>query len=245
MEMENLRFFWIALLLTFVLCFTCGCAASPAEVTAFTISVYPDQLKGDSIAGQRCVFLVTIDDEGQVSQAPVSISAAAPGSEVIIYQQDIVEGQVAEVVVIPAQESIGKTIQVTITGIRADLSNEKVVSFAVAEGEDDRQEYAAQLLDKFVAWLEANHPELGITEDTGWTGTMVSPVWLIVSHYLFFSDEWEAHVEWHVMIPPHDWATIDLRHRFDQLSPSYAFKISSLDADNEPVFIDPPESAWR
>jgi hypothetical protein len=188
---------------------------------------------------------VTIDDEGQVSQAPVSISAAAPGSEVIIYQQDIVDGQVAEVVVIPAQESIGKTIQVTITGNRADLSDEKVVSFAVAEGEDDRQEYATQLLDKFVAWLEANHPEIGITEDTGWTGTMVSPVWLIVSHYLFFSDEWEAHVEWHVMIPPHDWAKIDLRHRFDQLAPSYAFEISSLDADNEPVLIDPPESAWR
>jgi hypothetical protein len=52
-------------------------------------------------------------------------------------------------------------------------------------------------------------------------------------------------VEWHVMIPPHDWAKIDLRHRFDQLAPSYAFEISSLDADNEPVLIDPPESAWR
>ena len=93
--------------------------------------------------------------------------------------------------------------------------------------------------------LAENHPELGITEDTAWNGTMVSPVWLIVSHYLFFSDEWEAHIYWHVMIPPHDWAKIDLRHRFDELAPSYAFEISSLDAGSEPIAIEVPETVWR
>ena len=68
----------------------------------FSINVIPEQLNGDSIAGQHCVFLVTITDEGQEGQLPVRISAQSPDSEVVIYQQDIVEGQVAEVVVIPA-----------------------------------------------------------------------------------------------------------------------------------------------
>jgi len=31
---------------------------------------------------------------------------------------------------------------------------------------------------------------------------MVSPQWLVVSHYLFFSEEWEMHVEWHIMVAP-------------------------------------------
>jgi hypothetical protein len=233
------------LLLTLALSLTFGCSASPGEDVAFTINVIPEQLNGESIPGQRVVFLVTIDDEGQAGQSPVRISATAPGSEVVIYHQDIVEGQVAEVVVIPEQASIGKTVEVTITGDRGSLKDEQVVVFSVAEGEDDRQEYATELLDKFVAWLETEHPELGITSDTEWTGTMVSPVWLIVSHYLFFSEEWEAHVEWHIMIPPHDWAKIDLRHRFDELQPSYAFEISSLDAGSEPVPIELPESVWR
>jgi hypothetical protein len=233
------------LLLTLALSLTFGCSASPGEDVAFTINVIPEQLNGESIPGQRVVFLVTIDDEGQAGQSPVRISAIAPGSEVVIYHQDIVEGQVAEVVVIPEQASIGKTVEVTITGDRGSLKDEQVVVFSVAEGEDDRQEYATELLDKFVAWLETEHPELGITSDTEWTGTMVSPVWLIVSHYLFFSEEWEAHVEWHIMIPPHDWAKIDLRHRFDELQPSYAFEISSLDAGSEPVPIELPESVWR
>jgi hypothetical protein len=220
-------------------------SGEPEENTAFHINVIPEQLNGDSIAGQHCVFLVTITYEGQECQLPVRISAKAPGAQVVIYQEDIVEGQVAEVVVIPAPASIGKTIKVTITGTQGSLTDKKVVSFEVAEGEDDRQEYAGELLDRFVSWLATNHPELGIIEDTAWNGTMVSPVWLVVSHYLFFSEEWEVHVSWHIMIPPYDWARIELRHRFDELAPSYAFEISSVNATSEPLPIEVPETVWR
>jgi hypothetical protein len=223
------------------------------ENTAFHINVIPETpelINGEyvfkySIAGQHFVFLVTITDEVQEDQLPVRISAKARGAEVVIYQQDIVEGQVAEVVVIPTPASIGKTIKVTITGKQGKLTDKKVVSFKVVEGEDDRQEYAGELLDKFVSWLATNHPELGITDDTAWNGTMVSPVWLVVSHYLFFSEEWEVHISWHIMIPPYDWAKIDLRHRFDELEPSYAFEISSLNATSEPVPTEVPETVWR
>lgn len=216
-----------------------------SENTAFHINVVPEQLNGDSIAGQHCVFLVTITDVGEKSGLPVTISGEAPGAAVVIHHGDIFAGEVAEAVVIPAQASAGKTVTVTITGSRANSTDRKVFDFAVAEGEDDRQEYAGELLDKFVPWLAENYPELGITVDTAWNGTMVSPVWLVVSHYLFFSDEWEAHISWHVMIPPYDWAKIDLRHRFDELTPSYAFEISSLEAASDPVAIEVPETVWR
>jgi len=220
---------------------------------AFHINVIPEtpeQINGESffkqsIPGQHFVFLVTITDEGEECELPVRISAKAPGAEVVIYQQDIVEGQVAEVVIIPAPASVGTRIEVTITGTRGSASDEKAVSFEVAEGEDDRQEYAEMLLDKFVSWLATNHTELEITDATAWNGTMVSPRWLVVSHYLFFSEEWEAHIEWHIMMPPDDWARIDLRHRFDELAPSYAFEISSVSATSEPIPIEVPETVWR
>jgi len=225
----------------------------PNDNSAFDINVIPEtpRLENEelfymySIAGQHFVFLVTVTDKAEGSDLPVTISGQAPGAQVVIYHGDIFEGEVAEVVVIPASTSVGQIIEVTITGTRGDVTDEKAVSFEVAEGEDDRQEYATELLGKFVSWLATNHPELGITEDTVWDGTMVSPVWLVVSHYLFFSDEWEVHIYWHVMIPPYDWAKIDLRHRFDELAPSYAFEISSLDANSEPVAIEVPETAWR
>jgi hypothetical protein len=223
------------------------------ENTAFHIDVIPEtpvQTDGDSvfkysIAGQHFVFLVTITEEAEGCEVPVTISGKAPGAEVVIYHEDMFEGEVAEVVVIPEAASIGQVIEVTITGTRGAVTDEKVASFEVAEGEDDRQEYATELLDRFVSWLATDHPELGITEDTAWSGTMVSPVWLVVSHYLFFSEEWEAHIEWHIMVPPYDWAKIDLRHRFDELAPSYAFEISSVDASSEPAPMEVPEIVWR
>jgi hypothetical protein len=223
------------------------------ENTAFHINVIPETPTLESkelfykysIAGQHFIFLVTITEEAEECEIPVTISAMAPGAEVVIYYRDICEGEVAEVVVTPEQASIGQAINVTITGTRGSVTDEKVASFEVAEGEDDRQEYAEELLVKFVSWLATNHPELGITEDTVWNGTMVSPVWLVVSHYLFFSEEWELHIEWHIMVPPYDWAKIDLRHRFDALAPSYAFEISSLDANSEPVAIEVPDTVWR
>jgi hypothetical protein len=225
----------------------------PDENSAFHINVIPEtpvQTNGDSvfkysIAGQHFIFLVTITEEAGECELPVTISGEAPGAEVVIYYKDIFEGEVAEVVVIPTPASVGQIIEVTVTGTRGNVTDEKVASFEVAEGEDDRQEYATELLDRFVSWIATNHPELGITEDTAWNGTMVSPVWLVVSHYLFFSGEWELHIEWHIMVPPYDWARIDLRHRFDELAPSYAFEISSVDATSEPVAIEVPETVWR
>jgi len=243
--MKKLLFFFAVILISSTLFMTFSCSGPQDDNIPFSIIVVPEQLNGHSIAGQQCVFLVTIIDEGQTSKIPVDISANASGAEIIIYESDIVAGEVAEVVVIPAQSSSGKSIEVTIIGYRGGLTDEKAVSFEVVEGEDDKGEYAIELRDEFVSWLATNYPELGINANTEWTGTMVSPQWLIVSHYLFFSEEWEMHVEWHIMIPPYDWAKIDLRHRFNEQRPSYAFEISSLDANSEPIPIEVPETIWR
>lgn len=109
--------------------------------------------------------------------------------------------------------------------------------------------YAAEIRDRFVAWLAANHPEFGITNETEWTGTIVRPHVMVVMFYLYFSEEWEMGVSWHVMIPPHDWPRIYLRRRSTEAQPSYAFEISSLEAEEEPKSIDPKdafaESVWR
>jgi len=64
---------------------------------------------------------------------------------------------------------------------------------------------AIEVQDAFIPWLEANHPEFGITAETEWTPTIVRPHFMVVMYYLFFSDEWEMGVRWHVMISPYDY----------------------------------------
>ena len=101
--------------------------------------------------------------------------------------------------------------------------------------------------DRFIPWLAENQPELAIDETTVWQGTIVKPHWLVVSHYLFFGDEWEMHVSWHIMIAPYDWARIELRRRFEETLPSLAFEIPSVSAP-EPTDvnqIEPEGILWR
>ena len=170
----------------------------------------------------------------------------ADGATATVLEPTLAENDdVAEVVVVPDGSSVGGTVDVTITGTRGDVTEKAEVSFDVVEGVDDRFERAEELRDMFIPWLAANHPELGITADTEWQGTMVSPQWLVVSHYLFFSDEWEMHVEWHIMIAPDDWARIDLRRRFVEVAPSEAFEISSVSGGTEPHEYEVPGTIWR
>jgi hypothetical protein len=218
---------------------------SESEQIDFGISVTPLTLNGFSIPGQRCVFLVTIQDTSQSSSSPVTIDAEATNAEVSIENENILQNEVAEVTVVPDTGSEGKTVTVNFTAARGDITKDTTVAFEVIEGMDDRKETAVELKQKFVAWLAETQPELGITDKTEWVGTMVSPQWLVVSHYLFFSDEWEMHIEWHIMIAPDDWARIDLRRRFEEVSPSKAFEITSREADDVPISIMVPETVWR
>jgi len=116
-----------------------------------------------------------------------------------------------------------------------------------SEEEDEVGPLAAEVRDLFIPWLAQNRPELGITEQTQWTGTIVTPHILVVTHYLYFSDEWEMHVFWHVMIPPYDWAKIELRRRFVETLPSLAFEIPSRSAAPplEAQAIEPSDTLWR
>jgi len=102
-------------------------------------------------------------------------------------------------------------------------------------------ELAAEMRDKFVPWLASNHPELGITSETEWIGTIVNPGILVVMHYMFYSEDWEMYVTWHVMIPPYDWTKIYLRSRFTETQSSNAFEISSVQGEEEPHSIELPD----
>jgi hypothetical protein len=201
-----------------------------------------------SISGQRCVFLVVVEeDEGWLQGLhgqgeAVDISATDPNrkANAAVYPKSITPGQVAEVTVTPTVASSNETFTVTITGERQGLAQTEEVTIEVIPGEDDLAEYASEMRGMFVPWLAINHPELGITDETEWTGTIVNPEILVVMHYIFFSEEWEMYVTWHVTIPPHDWTRIYLRRRFTELRPSHAFEISSVKGKEEPQPMEVP-----
>ena len=198
-----------------------------------------------TIPNQTCIFLVTIEEnhDSQGSKA-VTVSATAPDCQVTLFPQTITSGKVAEVAVVPNEADVGKNISVTIQGERDGVKHTKTVTFEVIP-EEYREETlgpeAVNIRKNFTQWLSTNHPELDITSETPWTGTVVNPRVLVVMHYLFLSEDWEMYVTWHVMIPPYDWARIYLRQRYNQTAPTYAFEISSIQEQAQPQAIEVPD----
>ncbi len=215
-----------------------------APTQPFALRVYPDSIRGDAIAGQRVVFLVTVAANGSAFGG-ARVSATAPNSAVTVTPEVLFPGQVGEVTVIPDVTAVGTNVTVAVRAEALGVVHERPVNFSVIAGEDWRADRARELRDTFAQWLQDNVPALGITNQTQWVGTIVSPRWLIVEHYLFFSKDWEMHVYWHVMIPPYDWARIDLRDRSTGLTPSLSYEISSVNATAPPQEIPAPEEAWR
>ena len=219
------------------------------ETTPFSLNVTNRPVSfGDAlytIPNQKCLFLVTIE-ENQPSQGSkaVTISATSTDCQITVFPQTITSGKVAEVMVVPAEADVGKNVTVTIQGERDGLKQTKTVTFEVIE-EEDREETlgpeAVNMRNNFTQWLSTNHPELGITNETAWNGTVVNPRVLVVMHYMFLSEDWEMYVTWHVMIPPYDWARIYLRHRYNQTAPTYAFEISSIQEHAQPQAIEVPD----
>ena len=226
-------------------------SVSEASLAPFFMEVFSrpfTPLKGDEgvpmvLVGQRVVYLVVVKDtgEGNANGTAVDISATVSGAAVSVDNSAIEPGEVAEVIVIPDQVSVNKTLTIVISGNRGGVIRTETVEIEVIEGEDDLSEVAVQMRNKFAPWLAANHSELGITSETEWIGTTVNPRILVVMHYIFYSENWEMYVTWHVMIPPHDWTRIYLRPRFTETKSTFAFEISSVQGEAEPHSIELPD----
>ncbi|MBA7483874.1 hypothetical protein ES707_19391 [subsurface metagenome] len=240
----------LALFMTSIvaICLIPGCGGR--EATPFSLQVIPEHME-DTIAWQRCVFLVTVEDNDAGNAVNISAEADSQwwreNTTVTVNPKAITAGQVAEVTVIP-NERITGPLWVVVRGERHGLEQTETITVNVGEALLDPEGlalYATELRDKFIPWLAANHPELGITSETEWMPSIVRPHIMVVMYYLFFSEDWEMGLRWHVTIPPYDWVEIYLRHRTTEVSPTYAFKISSLEAQEEPQAVEPEASVWR
>jgi hypothetical protein len=196
-----------------------------------------------SIPNQKCLFLITINESNSDTNnlKAINLSATSPDCQITISPQTITSEQVAELIVIPPENSVGKNLTVAIEAERGGLKQTKTVTFEVIADEEREETLGPpglQLRDTFIQWLSTAHPELGIKNTTTWSGTVVNPMVLVVMHYMFLSEEWEMYLTWHIMIPPYDWAKIHLRHRFNATSPSLAFEISSVQGQTQPVPVE-------
>jgi hypothetical protein len=250
--MGAVRFLGIACVVVLAACSAAGTSPSlspvpsPSAGADFTIDVVPPEEPPEvrmAIPGQKVCFLVVLNtaDTG----TPVTISATATKANVTsIEPVELTAGVVGEVWVVPDAATTETTASVTITATRAGVTKTVERSLPIFPEVDGRAADAQPYFEHWIAWLVAEHPELGITENTTWEPMFVSTL-LVVSHYAYWSEDWEMTIAWHVMMPPDDWSEIHLRHRGTESAPSLAFRIKSFSGKTEPQAVEPPEVVVR
>jgi hypothetical protein len=224
-------------------------SVAPLPSTAavpFSIDVVPGELPAWSraaIADERLVFLVIAREGPGGRNDPFELSAEAVGAEVDWEPGNVRPGDVAEVTIVPTSASV--VAEVTIRVRRNGVERTERRTVPVLAGEDDRGEEAAATRDLFVDWLASERSELEVDRSTAWSGTIARPADRGMLHYLFFSDAWEMGLAWPASAPPNDWVRMYLRHRWDEVAPSLAFEIASVDAGSEPTEIRSPVEVTR
>jgi len=120
-------------------------------------------------------------------------------------------------------------VGVRVLTVRATHNNRQVelkliadVRFWAQSDEGIEMEKRAQFLD----WLSREHPELGEIGLQPFHRYKTYTQILVVEHWTFLSTAWDMRVCFHVMIPPHDWAMMQLR-RTGTLTPLLAARRAS------------------
>ena len=213
----------------------------PAEGVPFEFLVEPAQFF-PVIPGQ--LFVVVASATG--GETPVTVTSSVSGAATVEPGRvELEPGTVAEFTVIAKPESVGSTLTVDLTAERDSTREAHSMAIEVVDWSDNIRPLATELRDRFVAYLEQQNPELGVSSDTDWTPTITKPQILVVMHYLFFSDEWEMGITWHVTVPEHAWSRMYLRPR-DQMLPTFGLEIPSyLDPDSTPAPWEPPAEIDR
>lgn len=197
-----------------------------------------------AIPGERVVFLVRVGGIA-AGTGPVVVTAEVDGATVEVEPAALDADGIVEVTVTPDATSAERTLAVTFSATGPNASASAVRSLPVFPEVDGRAADAARIRDRFLAWLAAEHPELGLGPDTPFEGTIAGAQLLVVSHYLYYTDEWELGVQWHIMAPPDDWARMYLRRRFEELTPSFGAEIPSVLEGAAVREIEPPEAVFR
>jgi hypothetical protein len=219
-----------------------GKPATPTPNPEFTLQVLPaeDPVEArPAIPGEKVVFLVVVTSPD--NDAPVTISATATGAQVFdVKPAQLKPGVVGEVWVVPDAATEETTITTTFTATRGGVAHTDQRTTKIMPFEDDRAQEAQPYFDMWVDWLAANHPDLGITKSTKWESSYTLAL-LIVSHYAYFSDEWEMKVSWHIMIAPDDFTEVYLRHRGDETEWTHAYRMDSFTNKTTPHEITPDD----
>jgi len=236
------------ILLATAACFLSSCAFVHQPI-AISLQITPNEVL-DAPAGQPCLLFAEIEGVDVDAGSAVTVSASATDADISPCTWQLSGDGIIEFAVTPDPASTGNRVQVVLVAeiegtVRQDICVLHVTDALSEDGAISRAREAEEIRHEFYEWMIETCPSIPAETSGAWTGIPIRPHRLVVSHYVFFSGDWEIVIWWHVTTPPHDWARIYIRRRFTDRTPWIAAEISSLLNGELPRAIDPPELVFR
>ena len=200
-----------------------ACGSDGSTPSEFTLSRSPQHVNR-VIPGERPLALVTVTAQGE-GEVELTATVSLDGASATVRPASLPAGEAAEVWVELPETDTEAEFTVTVTGERDGLEHKVDITATAVPGVDDLADTATQIADVFLAELDGSVDGLPATAGELIGGTPVANL-LVVTHYAWFTDEYEIGLAWHVMVAPDDWAELYIRPR-NELTPSAAYKLGS------------------
>ncbi|MBI5089161.1 MAG: hypothetical protein HZB15_09970 [Actinobacteria bacterium] len=214
--MKRVRVCWVTLAL---LVAACG-DTSDEPVVAPQLRSSPTYVNR-VIPGRRPLALVAVEDHGG---AALRAAIDLPGAEASVEPAELNDSGVAEVWVDLPPTDREQPFSVTVLADRQDAERAVTIAATAVPGTDDLASTATDIVTVFLHDL-AGEAGLPAGPDGLTNGTPVAGL-LVVSHYAWFTDQYEIGLSWHIMVAPDDFSELYLRPR-NQLVPGRAWRIDS------------------
>ncbi len=204
---------------------SCGASDGTSDVTAPLDLVSSPEFVNRLVPGRRPLALVAGPSGSAGEPILWQATASLEGASVEIVPSST-EGDAVAEAWLHVPDVVGESaVTVTVTGRRGDREGTIVVNATVVPGVDDLEPVALDIAELFLRGLDGRVEGLPGERSALALGTPVAGL-LVVSHYAWFTDEFEIGLAWHIMVAPDDWAELYLRPR-SELVPTRAFRVSS------------------
>lgn len=177
------------------------------------------------IPGERPLALVEVSGDGQAGPVELVGESSVAGMSVRVEPSSVDVGEVAEVWVEVPEVDQDVPFSVTVVASRGDEEASVAIDATAVPGVDDVADTAGQIAQVFLDAVAAEVPGLPASADDLPGGTPVAGL-LVVTHYAWFTPEYEVGLAWHIMVAPDDFAELYVRPR-DGLTPTRAFRLGS------------------
>lgn len=196
-----------------IILFAIACLAQTATAGAFDLAISPEAR--DVAPGTGVEFVLDVAFCDGYAGTVVLSAIADPDLEIVIQDSVLSASGPAVMSVVTDTFQVSQTYSITVSATDGHTLQTVPATLNVNDHPlPYDMDVAKQIRETAIQYLADHHPEFvaefGLSPEREWVGYVPYPPLLVVTNYVFLSNQWRMVVLQHNTIPPYDWERVFL-----------------------------------